>query len=412
MINRHAKRLICGFMTLLLLPLECSSLDFGKHLRRSIASAINDESVETFASTTPLQEQAAAVTLHPLKDPTRKHRILQQEQSTDVDQSRRTELSRDRESLIHILMSAGVTYLSLQEIGSLPTWTQVSSLYGSEPLIYGLETCQAYRDTLQRHNATAASAASGAAVVEPKPRVAGLFNTGTNALAQSMFDNFQPLPDVKDYNLKWGKHVPPRDRWTETYKLETIETELPIVMVRDPMYWMQSMCKAEYNAVWDKGLGQRCPNLIPTAEEREALDLGNATTFPVDVIVRTHYRDHYESLAGLWSEWNRLWLDYSRPRLMIRFEDFLFHGEYIMQTISECTGISMHQDFRYQLEASKPHGQSSDLYGALVKYGSGRHRIANYTVAEHDYLTTALDPELMRLFQYQPLDVAETYAGM
>ena len=76
------------------------------------------------------------------------------------------------------------------------------------------------------------------------------------------------------------------------------------------------MCKAEYNAVWEKGIGERCPNLIPTAHEREIMNLGNVTTFPVDVIVRTQYRDHYESLASLWSDWNRLWLEYSRPRLV------------------------------------------------------------------------------------------------
>ena len=76
------------------------------------------------------------------------------------------------------------------------------------------------------------------------------------------------------------------------------------------------MCKAEYNAEWTSGVGKRCPNLIPTAQDRQVLNLGNATTFPVDVIVRMKYRDHYESLAGLWSEWNRLWLEYSRPRLV------------------------------------------------------------------------------------------------
>lgn len=79
------------------------------------------------------------------------------------------------------------------------------------------------------------------------------------------------------------------------------------------------MCKAEYNAVWEKGLGSRCPNLVPNENERTALDLGNASTFPVDVIVRSQYRDHYESLASLWSEWNRLWLNYSRPRLVSLF---------------------------------------------------------------------------------------------
>jgi hypothetical protein len=38
---------------------------------------------------------------------------------------------------------------------------------------------------------------------------------------------------------------------------------------------------------------------------------------------------------------------------MILFEDFLFHGETIMKTISECSGISMQPTFSYLLQASK-----------------------------------------------------------
>ena len=107
--------------------------------------------------------------------------------SNVADQSRRRqELSKDREQLIHILTNAGATYMSLEDIRHLPTWTQVSNLYGAEPIVYGLETCQAYREKLQTYNHT-----------ESKPRVAGLFNTGTNAVAQSMSDNFKPVDDVK-----------------------------------------------------------------------------------------------------------------------------------------------------------------------------------------------------------------------
>jgi hypothetical protein len=98
----------------------------------------------------------------------------------------REQLSEDRESLIDILMSAGASYLSNDDIRHLPTWTQVSTLYGAEPIVYGLDTCQAYRERLQYYNVT-----------EGKPRVAGLFNTGTNAVAQSLLINYKPVPDVK-----------------------------------------------------------------------------------------------------------------------------------------------------------------------------------------------------------------------
>jgi hypothetical protein len=47
------------------------------------------------------------------------------------------------------------------------------------------------------------------------------------------------LAPRQDYNLNWGKHVPPRTRWTEHYDVQGIETALPVVLIRDPMYWMQ-----------------------------------------------------------------------------------------------------------------------------------------------------------------------------
>jgi hypothetical protein len=47
------------------------------------------------------------------------------------------------------------------------------------------------------------------------------------------------LAPPQDYNLKWGKHVPPRTRWTEHYDVQGIETALPVVLIRDPLYWMQ-----------------------------------------------------------------------------------------------------------------------------------------------------------------------------
>lgn len=59
------------------------------------------------------------------------------------------------------------------------------------------------------------------------------------------------------YNLHWGKHVPPRTRWIEKYDPDGIDAVLPVVLIRDPLYWMQSMCKTGYNAEWKKGLHGR-----------------------------------------------------------------------------------------------------------------------------------------------------------
>jgi hypothetical protein len=60
----------------------------------------------------------------------------------------------------------------------LPTWQQVTSVYGSEAVVLGMETCETYRQRIAADR------------VPPKVRVAGLFNSGTTSLSQAMRLNF------------------------------------------------------------------------------------------------------------------------------------------------------------------------------------------------------------------------------
>ena len=64
----------------------------------------------------------------------------------------------------------------------LPYETLVHTLYGTQPMIIGQERCADYRDLLQRDGITI-----------PIPRVAGLQNTGTNALQQTLQYNSESL---------------------------------------------------------------------------------------------------------------------------------------------------------------------------------------------------------------------------
>ena len=72
-----------------------------------------------------------------------------------------------KQSLLAILQRAGKTDLSPATCRELPLWSEVVDLYGNEPIIFGLETCQQYRDIVALNGS------------EPDPRVAGMFNTGT-----------------------------------------------------------------------------------------------------------------------------------------------------------------------------------------------------------------------------------------
>jgi hypothetical protein len=74
----------------------------------------------------------------------------------------------DKEPIFKILQQAMIEIEDLDQetIDELPTWAQIQRLYGSEPIILGLERCDAF-----------------VAAVEPIVRffgVAGTFNSGTN----------------------------------------------------------------------------------------------------------------------------------------------------------------------------------------------------------------------------------------
>ena len=75
------------------------------------------------------------------------------------------------EHIVKILTAANVE-IDEELAEQLPTWNDIVSMYGDKPVIHGLETCEAYRDT-----------------VKPEKRMlgpAGMFNTGTNLLFELM----------------------------------------------------------------------------------------------------------------------------------------------------------------------------------------------------------------------------------
>ena len=57
---------------------------------------------------------------------------------------------------------------------NLPTWEEVTSIYGSKPKIIGLETCSTFQSTIPESDAYIAPS--------------GMFNTGTNLLAEVLWE--------------------------------------------------------------------------------------------------------------------------------------------------------------------------------------------------------------------------------
>lgn len=142
-------------------------------------------------------------------------------------------------------------------IKQLPNISDIIKLYGSKPIVYGLETCSIFQNK------------SGIDLAQHFVSVAGTFNTGTNIMSELLIANCYMPERYKKYHTAgvrwqviWGKHTP---IYNETYRQihktglyissNTTATNdsssshelladnvFPAVMIRDPYKWMQSVC--------------------------------------------------------------------------------------------------------------------------------------------------------------------------
>lgn len=106
-------------------------------------------------------------------------------------------LKNTNEQILKILAAANIKQLTSIDAKMLPTWEDITSMYGDKPVIRGLETCEQYRN-----------------MVHPADRTigpAGLFNTGTNLLWKLMRDNCNIDGEVL-WQAPWGKHALPSSR--------------------------------------------------------------------------------------------------------------------------------------------------------------------------------------------------------
>lgn len=148
-----------------------------------------------------------------------------------------------KKRIMELLRDAGIA-LTNDVVEKLPTWDQVSALYGDTPVVFGLDQC----DRFQKKFGDPA---------EHFLSTAGTFNTGTNLMAELLIHNCHMPARMKKYGERnrgirwqvlWGKHTPVGDEefrlHHRTYTEESLEAKniFPAVTVRDPYKWMQSVC--------------------------------------------------------------------------------------------------------------------------------------------------------------------------
>jgi hypothetical protein len=147
-----------------------------------------------------------------------------------------------------------------------------------------------------------------------------------------------------------------------------------------------------------------CPNLVPSWKDKKYHGIERLKTFNVTVRAKeddSRFTSHYDSLTDLWTKWNRQYFDADYPRLIIRFEDTLFHAEKVMKLVGQCAGLPTATPFKYRLAAGKDHGNSTDFVTAMAKYGTSNGRYAGLIPKDLKHARITLDPELMSIFHYQ-----------
>lgn len=98
------------------------------------------------------------------------------------------EAAASRQPIMDILDAAGLQ-IDLDVLRRLPTWSEVTSLYGEEPVIYGTETCEQFRNSIP--------------ATERFVGVAGQMNTGTNALSKYLQHNLKIPENEVSNGVLW-----------------------------------------------------------------------------------------------------------------------------------------------------------------------------------------------------------------
>lgn len=216
----------------------------------------------------------------------------------------RAVLEAERRPLLDLLADAGVVEIDDESLAKLPKWSSITDLYGvNGPLIYGLDTCERFRSTI--------------GPAEASMGVAGLFNTGTNPMNMYLEANCRMPNNTKEahggmrFQVPWGKHMLADYRWNNTARHDAKVNKtavLPVVVIRDPFTWMQSMCRHPYAAQWRHH--PACPRLVQEDDGQT-------------VNVTVHYPEPFVSswptLVDLWSDWYRQYLRADYPRLITRY---------------------------------------------------------------------------------------------
>jgi hypothetical protein len=199
----------------------------------------------------------------------------------------------------------------------------------------------------------------------------------------------------------WGKHTP------AFYKVQHATRQavdinkndiLPVVTVRNPWRWMQSMCKNPYSAKWQHY--SICPNLKDSKNEWNGVSVKYGAG-----------SENYTSLVHLWLDWYRQYIvDADFPVIVVRMEDLIFFTKDTVSQICSCAGGQLYDanNFTYVVDSAKAdspgHDTSTGLATAWIKYSQPLQVHAGFVETDYHAAYRELSKDenhLMQLLGYQ-----------
>ena len=277
-----------------------------------------------------------------------------------------------------------------------------------------------------------------------------------------MYNEYRPkvLANTQIFmNVKWkpltGKHhviSAQQDfedpNWSET--IEGIRDRLNLVIIKDPLTWFKSLCKASYEVKWHlpKFRNRDCPfsisqnngtmsaNMWHSVMFRSVVELWNwwyGTWSDSGVTISGNWeptfefwqrslQDEYGGDWHLWMEemlkkdWKYLLHDVDEnifnqsryytaadgiPHLIIRYEDILFQPRKLINRLCECAGGYIREGGPIiQQSAAKAHGAARGRHQALRTYGNPNYRLDGYSKEDIEFMKQTLNMTLLELFSY------------
>lgn len=220
-------------------------------------------------------------------------------------------------------------------------------------------------------------------------RIVGLQNTATNLMDKFVLTNY----NAQSLSIGGWKHnIFSPEYLAKHYRLHNKKV-LKIVMVKHPLFWIQSMSNASYEVKFrniDPSNKVRNQNLIVTSRLNVVRDSKTQKTL---------WR--YDNICKLWNAFYSYAFAYAPQdsTVFIRYEDLLNHPEQIFEELSKFLEAKT-DTVQIMENPAKKHGNSRNRKGAIAHYNNPKNMYLNFTNSNIKFIKNNISNKIMEAFSY------------